>query len=73
MSCQTVLLHMLLQVSLASYMHVPDGVCPLDITDCLSGDNHALECYQAVEKTRVSHCNRLYIVILINLTTVKKN
>lgn len=37
-----------------SFMQIPDGVCPSDLSNCLLGDDHALKCYQSVEKIRVS-------------------
>ena len=35
------------------YLATPEDVCPSNLSDCLTGENHVIACYQAVEKLRV--------------------
>lgn len=41
--------------SLESHMQIPGDICPVDLSDCLLGDDQALKCYQSVEKLRVRY------------------
>ena len=45
-----------------AYHSVSEDACPANLSECLTGDNHVVACYQSVEKIRVSMI--LFYVIL---------
>ena len=36
-----------------AYVAVPEDICPGNLHECLTGDNHVIACYQSVERIRV--------------------